>query len=145
MVAELFQILKLENVIVEPFVVGAALEGQQEVVFLYKLQLLAGYLGVFLIGGADEMLWITVNRFIVQRVRSTQEIFPFLVTKTIGSIRLGIIPRTQMGSGPPAKTQPKPFYGIKTVEGTRRTYFERPGLFIARQQQCAPVHQPPVR
>src|SRR6201998_792270 len=50
-----------------------------------------------------------------------------------------------MCSGPTAKTQPEPFHGIETVEGARRTYFERPGLLIAGQQQCTPVHQPPVR
>ena len=56
MVAQFLQILQPENVIVKPFVIGTALEGQQEVVFLYKLQLLAGYLGIFLIRGENVAL-----------------------------------------------------------------------------------------
>src|ERR1700752_4154244 len=109
-----------EVIIVDPFVVVAPFEREQEVVFLYELEALSRDLGFLLVRYTDIMLRKAVYGFIVDRISAAEEVFPLLVFKSICSISLGIKAGTEVGSGPAAKAQPESFHGVKSIERTGR-------------------------
>src|ERR1700755_1379803 len=143
MASQLVQVVDPKVIVVDPFVVVPAFEGEQEVVFLYKLERLTRNLGFLLIRGPDIMLWKTVDRFVIQRIGAAKEVFPFLIAETIGRVRFRIIPGAEMGGRPAAKTKPEAFDRVKAIEGTGRTDFNGPRLFIASEQKGSPVDKPP--
>src|SRR5882724_2215217 len=142
MVAEFAFVIEAKNVVVEPFVVITSFKRQQQVVFLYELQLLPGDLGIPLKRSAEIMLWITVNAFVVQRIGAAEKVFPPLILEAIGSIGLGIITGAELGGGSATETQAEAFYRVKAVESAGRSYFKDAGLLVSSQEQGAPVHEP---
>src|SRR3954470_6777661 len=55
-VPELMFVVQAENIVIKPFVVVTPFERQQEVVFLYELELLSGDLRILLVAGPDIVL-----------------------------------------------------------------------------------------
>ena len=103
-ILELLHVLHTEVIVVDPFVVVASFERQQEVIFLYELQTLTRDLGFLLVGDPDIVLRKAIYGLIVERIGSAEKVLPFLIFKTISGICLGIKPGAEMRSGPAAKT-----------------------------------------
>src|SRR5215831_5015098 len=91
------------------------------------------------------MLWESVDGLVIQAIRPTQEVLPFLIAKTISGIGFRIITGAQPGSRPAAKSKAESFHGIEAVESTCRPDLEGSGLLIPCEQQRSPIHQTPER
>src|SRR6185437_1337748 len=138
-------IIDPEIIVIGIFIVIPPFERQQEIVFLYKLQLLSRDIRLLLVRDPYIFLRETIDRLIVDRISAAYKILPFLVLETVGAIRLRIKSVTEMRGGPPPQSEPESFNRVKAVKGAGRTDLHRTGLFIPRKQKGRPVHQPAER
>src|SRR6185437_2124955 len=75
-------IIDPEIIVIGPFIVIPPFERQQEIVFLYKLQLLSRDIRLLLIRDPHILLRETIDRLIVDRISAAYKILPFLVLET---------------------------------------------------------------
>ncbi|MNL00902.1 hypothetical protein D3C87_1213500 [compost metagenome] len=103
MIFKFMNIIQSVKIIVQHHVVFSSFKRQQEIIFLDKLKFLTRNFSVALEAGPEVILWEGVDRLVVQRIGSAQEIFPFLVIKAIGCISFKIIPFAEVCGSPPAQ------------------------------------------